>query len=281
MKLKLTFVLYLLTALSLTSRAQLCAIDYKSDEFAQFRASKTYFIKSGNAKFDNAAMAALQDSWKITPFAAIESSELKTKITDKSASFIGLVLLGEMNHGYHYLALFNGGKKSIDRYQYDDMIAYAPTNHWVDENELTDCSWRVRNMLEGMIQAIDIVQKNDMKGSSLKLVNGLREYYNAKAPIIKKRTLLISETSMGGKFKPQDFQAAYPFKLEICKREKIEKAIADKSTDYYYLQPGITLNKSWMVVDPSNGEVVYFNYAMMGLNIRDKEIKEMVEFIQK
>ncbi len=281
MKLKFFALVAGILVAATSVNAQLCAVDFKSDDFAQFKASKTYLILSGNADFDKAAEAALKDSWKITPIGTVTEAELKTKLPDKSTSYIGLVLIGEENHGYHYLALFNGGRKNLDRYSYEDMIAYAPVNHWADEQKLTDCSWRVRNMLEGMVQAIDIVQKNDLKGNTLKLVNGLRDIYNAKAPQIKKRTLLMCETSMGYKFDKAKLTAAYPYKLEFCSKEKLAKVIADRSTDYFYLQPGITMNKTWMVVDPSSGEVVYFNYALMGLNITDKNVKEMVEFINK
>jgi hypothetical protein len=261
--------------------AQLSAVSYKSDDFAQFRASKTCFIKTGVASFDNKAIAALEANWKITPFSVIEPSEVAAKIADKSLSFISVILIGEETKGYHYLALFNGGKKKIKNYTYDNMIAYSPINRWVDEAELTDCGWRVTNMLESMIKGIDIVQQQDIKGNSLDIVNGLRTYYNKRAKDIPKRTLLVSETSMGRKFKKEVIMGNYPFKLEVCPRSKIEKAIAEKSTEYYYLQPGITLNKSWFVVDPSNGDIMYFNYDMQGMTITDKNVKEMVEDIKK
>jgi hypothetical protein len=280
MKFKHIFLSMLLLGSSLASLAQLCAVGYKSDKYTQFRASKTYFIKSGNAQFDNAIMAAMETSWKVTPFAVIEPGEVESRISDKSASFLSLILIGEPNRGYHYLAAFNGGKKKMKHYEYGDMVAYSPVNRWVDEPVLTDCAWRVRNMLEGMIKAIDIVQEKNISGNPLDVVNALRSYYNKRSKEIPKRTLLVSETSMGGKFKKADFLGAYPFKMEVCPRSKIEKAIADKSTDYYYLQPGITLNKSYMVVDPSNGDIVYFNYDVMGLNVNKKDVAEMVEDIQ-
>ena len=108
----------------------------------------------------------------------------------------------------------------------------------------------------------------------------LREYYEKKSPQIKTRTLLVSETSMGRKFEKSDIPSIYPFKVEVCSRSKIEKAINDRSKDYYYLQPGITLNKSYSVIDPSNGEVLFFDFDMQGLNITKKNIENLVEKIK-
>jgi len=281
MKLKI-FVLILIASLSSNIMiAQLSAVGFKSEEFQKFKASKTYFVKSGNSTFDNSVMEAMKNNWKVTPFEEISQEDFKTKVKDPSISFLSLILIGEPNHGYHYFGLFNGGKKKISNYDYGDLLAYAPVNRWVDEPELTDCGWRAKNMLEGMVQAMDIVQKQDIKGNTLSIVNQLRDYYNAKAPQIKNRTLLIAEPSMGRKFKKSDITGSYPYKVEICDRAKIEKAITEKSTEYYYLQPTITLNKSWFVIDPSNGEVLYFNYATMGLNITLKNVEELVTYIKK
>lgn len=261
--------------------SQLSAVSYKSDEFAQFRASKTYIIKTGVAEFDDAVLKAMEDNWTITKFSTTTVDELKTLITDESASFMGVILIGEPNRGYHYLALFNGGKKKLNHYKYDDMIAYAPVNRWVDEPELTDCHWRVPNMIESMISAIQIVQDQDIKGNTLKIVQGLRDHYNARAKDIPNRTLLVSEQSMGRKFKKAEFLSEYPYKVEVCEREKVENAIKEKSTEYYYLQPGITLNKSYFVFDPSNGDVMFFDYDVQGMEINKKNVRKLVEAIKE
>ena len=281
MKIKILLCLASILLISYCAQAQLSSIGYKSDEYAQFMASKTYCVKTGNAVYDKSIEAAMNANWKITPFAFITNEELKTKITDKSASFITLVLIGENNHGYHYLALINGGKKRISSYEYKDMIAYSIINRWGDEPLLTDCGWRVSNMLQGMVSVMDILQKQNITGNTKKIADRLQEYYNTKSPQIKKRTLLISETSMGKKFNKAECVGAYPFKVEVCSREKVEKAIADKSTEYYYLQLTSTLNSSKWVIDPSNGDIVYFNYSIMGMNIKKDDIKDLVEAIKK
>lgn len=267
---------------SSVSMAQLSAVDYKSDEFAKFKASKTYGVKTGDAAYDAALESTLKDIWKITSYEMLEAKDLKTKITDATASFILSIVIetGKSNQNYHYIALINGGKKNIDRYSYDDMIAYGVINHWGNEINNTDCAFRLRNILESMVDALNITQKNDIKGNSKKIVDGLRDHYNGKASKIKERTLLVPSYVLSGKLNKADIGGLYPFKYEVCDKAKVEQAIKDKSKDYYYLQPGITLNKSIFVFDPSNGEVVYFDYAIMGMFIKKSDIEDMVATIK-
>lgn len=262
--------------------AQLSAVDYDSDDYLQFKASKTYVVKTGNAKFDTELQNAVKDLWKVTPFDVIDDKTFKTKITDKSASFIVSVIIGTSKSGqsYHYLALLNGGKKKISLYDYNDMLAYCPINHFQNESNNTDCYYRVRNMVESMILAMELVQKNDIHGISLKIVNGLRDIYNARAKKIKDRTLLFCEETLGNKIDKNTIANLYPYKFEICSKEKIEQVIKEKSTQYYYFQPTITLNKSMFVFDPSNGEVVYFDYQMMGLNINKGNLEDLAKAVK-
>lgn len=262
--------------------AQLSAVDYKSDDYAQFKASKTYVVKTGDAKFDDELINAMKDLWKVTPYDVIDDKTFKTKISDKSASFILSIIINTSHAGqsYHYLALMNGGKKKISSYNYNDMLAYCPINHFQNETKNTDCYYRVRNMIESMILSMEIVQKNDIHGNSLNIVNGLQKVYNKNAGKIKERILLFCEETLGNKIDKSTIAGIYPYKFEICSKEKIEQVIKDKSTEYYYFQPAITLNKSMFVFDPSNGEVMYFDYQMMGLNINKGNLEDMAKAVK-
>ncbi|MEO5571171.1 MAG: hypothetical protein ABIT08_09780 [Bacteroidia bacterium] len=274
------FATLVISAFTANCFAQLSAVDYKSDDYARFKASKTYYVQTGDAKFDSEMAAAMKDLWKITPSDVLNDAAFKKKISDKSSSFIVPITIGPDSHGYHYLALFNGGEKKISNYVYDDMLAYCPINHWQNEMKHTDCSYRVRNMIESMIQAMELVQKNDIRGNSKKIVDGLQELYNAKTKNIKDRTLLFCEETLGKKLTKSDIAGIYPNKFEICDKAKIEQVIKEKSTDYYYFQPTITLNKSMFVFDPSNGEVVYFDYQMSGMSITKSNIEDLANAIK-
>ncbi|CAN5606457.1 hypothetical protein BH11BAC2_BH11BAC2_15260 [soil metagenome] len=47
------------------------------------------------------------------------------------------------------------------------------------------------------------------------------------------KTLLVTKTSMERKFIIAEIPAVYLFKIEVCQRSKIEKAITNQSKDYY------------------------------------------------
>lgn len=279
---KTNLILSALALISCNAFAQLSAIDYKSEDFAQFKSNKTYVVKTGNANFDSEMANVMTNEWKITSFDFVSSKDFENKIKEKTASFILPVTIetGNANQNYHYLALINGGKKNLDRYSYDDMLAYAVINHWQSEPENIDCAYRVRNMVEAMIDAMSIVQKNDIKGNSKNIALDLLEYYRTKSPKIKDRTLLIPDYMITKKLDKAKFAGMYPFKYEVCSKEKIAEAIKNKSTDYYYFQPTITLNKSMWVIDPSTGEVVYGNVKIQGLYVKDDDIEELVNAIK-
>lgn len=130
-----------------------------------------------------------------------------------------------------------------------------------------------------MIMSMDIVQKKDIRGNSYKIVKGLQEVYNQKTPQIKDRTLLFCDETLGKKITKSDIAGIYPYKFEVCSKAKIEQVIKEKSEEYYYFQPAITLNKSMFVFDPSNGEVMYFEFQMMGLNINKGNIEDLAEAV--
>lgn len=271
-------ILFLLAVLySTISSAQLSAVDYKSKEFSQFKASKMHVVLSGDKKYDEEIKKVMNEFWKVTPFDFINPNEVESKLPEKESSFMILLAIGtsKPQQSYHYLAIVNGGQKKLNRYNYDDLVAYCPINYYKDENKMFDCSYRLKNMIQSMILAMDLVQKNDIKGNSKNIVQGLQEVYNKDAQKIKERTLLFCDNSFGGKLTQADISGIYPYKFEICSKEKIAKVIKDKSTEYYYFQPGITLNKSMFVFDPATGEVLYFDYDMMGLNINKGNIKDL------
>ena len=285
---KLQFLLILSLATTV-AYSQLSAVDYTSENFVRFKASKTYFVKTGNVEFDNEMQTALTESWKITPIDVIESKDFDKKLPDASASFLVYIKIESTGPSqvYHYLSVINGGKKNLNKYSYESLLAYAPINFYAGEASVEKSAFRARNIVESMVKAMDLVQKNDIKGSSKKIVDKLRDIYNEKASTIKSRTLLVNQDQiyvqfMGKKGKSiskEDFGKIYPGKFEFVSQARIAEVIKQKSSEYFYLQLTATLNKSIFVFDPSNGEVVYFNYKIQGMDIKDDDVEDLRDAI--
>ncbi len=272
----------LLVSISIFSIAQLSAVGYKSDQYEKFITTKTYVVKMDEFYFDGNMDEAMKD-WKITPYEFITNAEFKAKVSDKTASFILPVTIftGTRGQEYHYLALINGGRKDLSYYDYNDMLAYAVINHYGNEVTNISCAHRVHNMISSMINAMELVKKNDIKGNPKKIVDNLMEYYRSLSNKIPKRILLVNKAAIGNKMTEEEFGKIYQHKFEFCTQEKLAQVIREKDARYYYYQPGITLNKSMFVFDPATGEVVYGDYQMMGLNINKKNVEMLVEAIER
>lgn len=272
---------FLLLCSSFFAFSQLSAVGYKSDEYETLLKTKTYVVKTDDWYFDG-NMADAMKAWKITPYDFITTEEFKTKIADKTASFLLPITIftGTSRQEYHYLALINGGKKKLANYEYNDMLAYAVINHFGNEPVNNNCGYRVSNMLSSMMNAMELVKKNDIKGNTKKMVDNLMEYYRSQSYKIPKRILLVNKSSLGNKMTEEEFGKIYPHKFEFCTQEKLAQVIKEKDTKYYYYQPTITLNKSMFVFDPATGEVLYGDYQMMGLNINKKNVEMLVDAIE-
>jgi hypothetical protein len=277
---KINLVLLLLIfAYSINCKAQLASIDNKPEAYAQLRNSTTYYVLTGDEKFDTEMASLMKELWTLTPTEALSSDAFKTKVKEKTASFIVPILIGYDTQGYHYLALFNGGKKRLEAYGHDDLLAYCPINFWGNEKRLTDCSYRLRNMVQSLIHTLEIVQKKNLKGMAVKLANDLQKEYNKNTKAVKDRTLLFCSDNISKMLTEDKIATFYPHKFEICNQAKIEQVIKDKSKDYYYFQPGITMNKTMFIFDPSNGEVMYFDYQNSGMNITPSDVEDVCKAI--
>ncbi len=283
------YTLSIILLLSQTAGAQLCRMDVNSPGFIQLKGSKTYYVTTGNTDFDNAVLEAMKSVWTITPWDVLDGDKLDSKISDKTCSF----LIPEKNG----MILINGFRKHLYNYTVMDFLAQSPRHGYGDEQNITDCGFRVRNMIEAMIQAMDIVQKKAKEGAVGK---EFRAVYNGRSPKIKERTLLFCEDALKTIIIPdapknsknfmdtekvreryqEILSKAYPFRYEICSKEKVAKAIREKSTEYYYYQPVFSDGKYIFVYDPSNGEVVFFDHQMQGVKITDKDINHLVSTIK-
>jgi len=284
------FAFAIIVFLSHNAAAQLCRMDVNSPGFIQLKGSKTYYVTTGDANFDNAVVDAMKGAWTITPWEVLDGDKLDSKISDKTCSF----LIPEKDG----MILINGFRKHLYNYTIMDFLAQSPKHTYGDENNITDCGFRVRNMIEAMLQAMDIVQKKAKEGAVGK---EFRAVYNGRSPKIKERTMLFSEDALKTILFPKDLKnsknntdvkeirekykeilsKSYPFTYEICSREKVAKAIQEKSTEYYYYQPVFSSDGKYIFVyDPSNGEVVFFDHQMQGVKITEKDINHLVSTIK-
>jgi hypothetical protein len=255
--------------------------EFTDKAITNFRSSKTYCVLTGNIVYDEAITKAMAECWYVTPYSFIPKDSLKHFIKDKSSAFL---IPAEAGDEIKCIALVPGGKGDLRYYRLADLLAYAPVNSYDDEPKIHECAFRVRNMLEGIIRAMDIMQERGKFGveRTAKLGMNLADIYNENAHLIKEKTLLVCESHLAPKFQKEQLAAVYPYKFEVCSKEKIARAIAEKSTEYYYFQPCITGRRFLMVIDPSNGKVLYYHEApfMANMSLRANDFKSLTEKVE-
>ncbi len=264
--------------------AQHAALGFKmTDDYQRFLASTTYVVLTDNAAYDTNIVHAVKKYWTLTPYKFINyKRDLNKKLKDKKASFLLLVNMSteESEDLYNCLALVNGGKPTLGGYEFMDMLAYSPTNHFLNELVMYDCSYRVKNMVQSVIATLEIIQKEQYKGDLEKVRALLVKYYRTKAGSISKRILLICPEMIGNKIDEDDFKKSYPYQTEFCKKETIERIIASGDSSFYYLQVSATAAKSVFVVDPANGEIVYADYST-GKYFSKDDLKDLAKTIEQ
>jgi len=278
------FLIALMLFISMTGMAQYASLGYKmTDDYQRFSGSTTYVVLTDNAAYDSNMVHAVKKYWTLTPYKFINyKKDLNKKIRDKKASFLLLLNMAteESEDLYNCLALVNGGKPTLSAYEFIDMLAYCPTNHFQNELVMYDCSYRVKNMVQSIISTLNMVQKSQMKGDLEKMREMAEKNYRAKASKIKDRILLISPEIIGDKIDEDDFKKTYPHKTEFCKKETIEKMIASGDSSFYYLLLSATAVKSVFVVDPSNGDVLYADHGS-GKYFAKDDLKDLTKAIDQ
>lgn len=264
---------------SINMQAQFSSLPYDSEEFSKFKASKTFVVLTGDGNFDSQLIAAMTESWKATPYETLPGSEFEKKLEEKdvSASYLFMSSKGG-------LILINGGGKTLGQCH---VLTASEASQRTNEPNPTDCAYRLRNMIESMLRCMELIQQNNLKGRPWNIDKYLRNIYNSNAGKMPSRTLLFCEDSLGDLLTKTDIAGTYPYKYEMCSKEKIAQVIAEKSTEYYYFQPVINQFKNLSVVDPSNGEIIYY-YAVLdfelpasqALKVKKGNIEDMAKQIK-
>lgn len=279
---KSLLLLFFITKLSL--HAQHAAIGFNmTQDYQRFIASTTYIVLTDNAAYDTNMVHTIKKYWKITPFKFINyKRDLNKKLKDKKASFLLLVNMSteESDDLYNCLALVNGGKTTLGAYEFSDMLAFSPTNHFLNEPVMYDCSYRIKNMVQSLLATLQIVQHEEFKGDIVKIREQLIKHYKTRSGEVAKRILLVCPEIIGSKIDEADFKKLYPYKTEFCKKETIERIIESGDSSFYYLQLGATAMKSVFIIDPSSGEVVYGHYDD-GKYFAKEDLKDMAKAIEQ
>ena len=181
----------------------------------------TYVLASGKPEFDKALFKAVEENWTLSPLGDPSDLGARVDLSIESRSYVSwlagpLGMIGVLPGGLH--------RKKNEVYG-PDFAAYALLSTERAEVNPEQCIYRLPLMIQSLQQAI----KGRTSGE------GREKFYAAKeinelTPVLKGKTILV-ERALLNEEEIRILDGEHRFRLEYADRERIEKAIAERSPD--------------------------------------------------
>lgn len=300
---KTSFLLLSTSLLLLSATAQIFD-KTRGKNVQRLLGQKTYVYSFGKGDYADRLIAAFNSYWKITPF---EVKDISTGLPalEEDASVFGPTVVGltvrdhatSMNNpfyvfgqagtsgqfngegivaafpinGFHYEFDVRAGNmyyRSLLRlpylvYNLHDMLSYLKTNG--DEKGYYKTIDAKNSRIAGKTLLIpsDLVTEWDVNPNTTALMKGKLEAGKKDMRPIMAAVLDEADISFGGKYK-------------VMKTEDIVKLEQGPDADKYTLfLPAIDNKKYIMVYDLKTKELLYYDYANMGMKIKEKDFEKI------
>jgi len=195
-------------------------------EIKQFMASKTCVVlEEGNTVYNNYIREAMNETWKITPFEFIRTSDFETRRSDPSYSF--LMLTGtsfesdKSNSVYNFINLIQG-KNAVELGKMPEICAVPLSFGGEDDMEY---GYKLGAILAFMQKHAGMISEDP----SLTGRRYLR-YYNKFIPEMIDKKILVKKEDLSPAINTSEkLKANYRYDIEIVPEEAILKAIQEKA----------------------------------------------------
>ncbi len=320
MKYYLSFLLFLLTAISSTLPAQLAFVPAKYDSHQAFWKSKTLVVlEEDEAEYNELLKTAMKKYWTHTPYDFISMEEFLEKRGDAAFSFIkkesiDLSSTSSINppHGNRYnipyLVLLMGGKKPKERYRKFDYLSMAMIDNTTNENmvqvqtnqetttplaasepRLVDHQHRLGHMIHFIHQAVQKVKEENISPAAVfpnvKMSRIFIDDYQKEAAQLRRKTLLIEESIFEQDIDGNYFKQNYPYPYKVVTKARIAEAIEAEDKKYCYFLSFKEPNLYFFIVSAADAQIYYADHTGMAVmkisKIDKKEINRMVKVIKK
>ena len=284
--------IFVITVLvSFITNAQFGGVYWNDKIKARFLNSKTLVVKTGNEHFDTNIENGFKKYWTHTPFEMVEANH-KINDSDESISYV-IPYKFKIADGYtvqyypHYGVIIGGSEDEMKR-----VVADIILDGFGYESKIEEAAYRAYGMVKIMQDYIQLKLdgKPVVASSITKVAYNTAKIYNAKAPKIKKKTLLVDKdqltqgpyatglSAVGNKSMSQvDFKSVYGGKVKFVSKEELEEAINSNNTEYCYFLPIYSRSKYIFVVDCESGSIWYNGYSTTGMFFSKGDIKALVK----
>jgi hypothetical protein len=114
------------------------------------------------------------------------------------------------------------------------------------------------DLISTLMMAQFFYKNHDKFKSDFKILKASSKLFGAE---IKTKTLLVDKKDVNAS--EEEIRKKYPYPFKLVDQSTIEKAIANRSTEYLIIHKGASeLNRTaHLILNPSSGAIVSFNYA--------------------
>ena len=266
MKLILTFLFNLIICLNF---AQYAPILKGKASCARFLKSTTCVVLTADEAFNKQLIRSFEQSWTITPVKFITEETFASSISDTKLSFVSIQeykVKGEKKE-IGALALFNGGFTDTDFYL-NSSLAYVAYDNWGIEKSISDIQKRLPAMVYQLQETISLINELNIEGNNEDAITRqLNKIYNARAGVLKTKTLLIDKKYQNLKIISVDeFAKLYKYAFEFVSSDEIMEAIDSRDPNKAVLFSSFNLHKFNQVVDCSTLEIIF----------SEKEVEDLI-----
>lgn len=254
-----------------------------SKEIALFKKTTTYIVLDDSPfmTYNFKIKDAVKNSWKVTPYEFISTSQFEDKRKDKKCSFISLDEVwfskDKLKAQYNFLCLSLGGnyKNAKDMPQ----LCNVPVSYLgVEEDSYT---YKLSALLQIIQDHISFVENTP----GLSDIN-VKKKINDNAYKIKNKILYVIKDELSKSINTESkFSKIYPYKFKFVTRGILEKAIDGKEKGIVFLHkvgPEGTERKARCyktIIGTENSKMYYFDYHMISSKkpdgLLEKDLKKI------
>jgi hypothetical protein len=256
---KLGLIILLLSSYSYSQEVNTDIREYKA-----FKEGTTYFIMSGDKKYNKIINDILIKYWTVNKFEMIKPNQV-AKLTGDGSFFVDQVEYSfsrtggttgalNMEYGVPKLAMFKEYKKGTPK----GVMSLVQ----IDKMTPLEILCSIQQMQSQINFVFDLNTKRD-----LDIKDYLDEVNEKNKKRIQSKTLYLNPNALkSGINSEEEFKKIYNYKFEFTTPEKIEKAIEDQNEDAVFLKVINYRNLKFVLfIGAKNNELLY-GRVMTGFN---------------
>ncbi|HNV81194.1 MAG: hypothetical protein WBI34_10020 [Tenuifilaceae bacterium] len=242
----------------------------RHEDIKSFLKTTTYVVLDDNpmSDYNMKIKPAIENSWKITPYEFISSTQFEEMRSDINKSFLVKLQVkfsaDKLEATYNFLCVVLGA--AVKRHTDLPDICSVPLGYAsVPEDSYT---YKLESLIRFAQNHIRMLDENPQL-----IKSNIFDYYNKNRKETKTKELWLLEQDIEPNIRSQsEVRKLYPHPFKIVTKDDLEKAIAEKNENIVYLHKvgpeGTRLQARCykILIGAGDDQFYYFNYHMINRN---------------